>query len=125
MPLGAAMYYQNNSPGPETNTFAGTVVLANTNNLIPGLNLVGSTAPVGGNAESTNFTLPFISGDQLYLWKPDGSGFTIAYYNGPNDWLDGLTFNSIPAPNLTVGSGFYYQNNSPGAETWKQNVVVP
>jgi hypothetical protein len=125
LPLEAGLYYQNNSPNPETNIFVGTVVLGNTNNLIVGLNMVGSTVPIGGSAESTNINLPFVSGDQLYLWKTDGSGFTIAYYNGVGDWLDGNTFASIPVPDLTVGAGFYYQNNSPGVLSWKQNVIVP
>jgi hypothetical protein len=129
LPLGAAIYYQNNTipTRVETNIFVGTVVLGNTNNLIGGLNMVGSTVPIGGSAESTNFSLPFVSGDVLFLWKPDGSGFNLAYYNGPGDWLDGNTFAPIAVPNLTVGAGFYYQNNTipTVTEIWKQNVVVP
>jgi len=125
LPLGAALYYQNLSGSPETNTFAGTVVLGNTNSLISGLNLVGSTAPVGAGLESTNYTLPLVQGDQIYIWKTDGSGFLIDYYNGPNDWFDAISGNPIAQPNLTVGAGFYYQNLSGSTEVWKQNVVVP
>jgi hypothetical protein len=125
--LGAGVYYQNNSGNTETNTFAGTVVLGNTNTLIGGLNMVGSTPPIAGSADTsnTNMALPLVSGDQLFLWKTDGSGFSIAYYNGPGDWYDGISFASIPAPNLTVGGGFYYQNNSGGTLHWTQNLVVP
>jgi hypothetical protein len=121
---GAGLYYQNNSPAPYTNTFVGTALLTNSQPIIVGLSLVSSTAPVGGSVESTNFSLPFVSGDQLYLWKPDGSGFKVAYYNGPGDWYDGYTFAPIPVPTLTVGSGFYYQNNNT-ATNWIQNFVVP
>jgi hypothetical protein len=125
LPLGAAIYYQNNSGNTETNVFVGTVVLGNTNSLIGGLNLVSSTPPIGAGAESSNFNLPLVSGDQLFIWRTDGSGFDLAYYNGPGDWLDGNTYESIAVPTLAVGAGFYYQNNSGGTLTWKQNVTVP
>ena len=122
--MGYGVYYQNLSGGPETNTYVGTVVLSNSVPFVSGLNLVGSTVPISDSLESTNITLPFTSGDTLFLWRADGSGFDVAYYNGPGDWYDGVTFAAIPVPTVAVASGFYYQNLSGNSTNWVQNVQL-
>ena len=119
--MGGGVYYQNNN-AQVTNTYVGTVLLTNSITLVGGFTMTGSTPPVAGSAETLG--LPLVSGDQLYLWKTDGSGFTIAYFNGIGDWYDGLSFAAIPVPNVTVGYGFYYQNNN-APSVWNQNLVLP
>ena len=122
--VGGGVFYQNNSGHTETNTYSGTVILTNTVNLIGGFTMTGSTAPVGGSIESTNLALPFTSGDVVFLWKADGSGYDIAYYNGPGDWYDGVSFAAIPVPNVSIGLGFYYQNNSGFNTNWIQILII-
>ena len=117
---GQGFFYQNNG-SLKTNTFVGTVQLTNTVPLNAGYSQVGSTAPVAGSIESTNFSIPFASGDQVLVWN--GGGYNIDYYNGPGDWYDGVSFNSIGVPTLSVSQGFFYQNNGSG-KSWSQTVIV-
>jgi hypothetical protein len=62
------------------------------------------------------------SGDQILVWT--GGGYAADYYNGPGDWYNGVTFDPIAVPTLSVGQGFFYQNTG-GARNWIQNVIVP
>ena len=55
---GQGFYYYQNTGLLKTNTFVGTVQLTNTVALAAGYGLVGSTAPVSGSIESTNFNIP-------------------------------------------------------------------
>lgn len=118
---GQGFFFQNSS-ALKTNTFVGTVQLSNTVALVTGYALVGSTAPIAGSIESTNFNIPFVSGDQVLVWN--GGGYNADYYNGPGDWYDGVTFNPIAVPNLSLSQGFFYQNAS-GTRNWIENVIVP
>jgi hypothetical protein len=117
---GQGFFYQNNNAAT-TNTFVGTVVLSNSVALPVGYALVASTAPVAGSIESTNFNLPFQAGDQVLIWN--GGGYDVDLYGGPGAWYDGVSYATIPTPTLTVGQGFFYQNNN-AAGTWQQNVIV-
>ena len=122
--MGGGVFYQNNSGSTETNTYVGSVITSNTVPFVGGFNMTGCTTPVGTSIESTNVSLPFTSGDVVFLWKADGSGYNICYYNGPGDWYDGVTFAPISVPNVSVGLGFYYQNNSGNSTNWTQKVIV-
>jgi hypothetical protein len=117
---GQGFFYQNNTGLTKTNTFVGTVQLTNTVALSASYSLVGSTAPIGTSIESTNFNIPFTSGDVVLVWN--GGGYTSDYYNGPGDWYDGVTFNPIAVPTLTVSQGLFYQNNTGHGTNWVQNV---
>ena len=124
--MGHALYYDNESGSIETNTYTGSVIFSNTVPLLGGLTLVGSSPAIGGSIESTNVGLPFQTGDQVYLWKPDASGFNVAYYNAPGDWYDPNNgYASIPVPQITVGVGFYYDNESGHSTNWVQNMAIP
>jgi hypothetical protein len=118
---GQGFFYQNGG-SLKTNTFTGTVQLTNTVALAGGYTLVGSTAPIGASIESTNFNIPFISGDQVLIWN--GGGYNVDYFNGTGDWYNGVTFDAIAVPTLSVGQGFFYQNGG-GAKNWIENVIVP
>jgi hypothetical protein len=119
---GQAIFYQNNSGGPETNTFVGTVQLTNTVSLNGGYSLIGSTPPVADTFDGTNLNLPLVAGDVIYRYN--GGGYTTYYYGGPGAWYDGINFTPVSEPVIPVSEGFFYQNNSGGNETWTQNVVV-
>jgi hypothetical protein len=119
---GNAVFYQNNSGAAESNTFVGTVILTNTVALPAGYSFVASTVPISGLADSTNFNLPFQAFDSILFWN--GAGYTAYSYQGPGSWTDS-TGAAVTAPTISVGEGFFYQNNSGAAETWSQtNVVV-
>lgn len=120
IPPGAAVFYQNNSGATEANTVVGSVVLSNTITLNPGYSFVSSAAPVADVADSTTFNLPLQGFDALLFWN--GSGYTAYSYNAPG-WAD-ANGNTVAAPTIGVGTGFFYQNNSGAAETWTENVVV-
>jgi hypothetical protein len=119
---GEGFFYQNNTGSPKTNTFVGTVQLSNTVALATGYGLVGSTAPIGASIESTNFNIPFASGDVVLVWN--GGGYNVDYFNGPADWYD-VNFNPIAVPTLSLSQGFFYQNNTGSPKNWTENVVIP
>jgi hypothetical protein len=90
-----------------------------------GFSLVGSTPPITDTGEGTNLALPLQPGDIVFAWN--GGGYNISIYTGegdPNNWIDNFTGNQVSPPVITVGSGFFYQNNSGGSETWAQTNVV-
>ncbi len=118
---GQGFFYQNNG-SLKTNTFVGTVTSSNTVALAGGYSLVGSTAPIGGSIESTNFNIPFASGDQVLVWN--GVGYNVDYFNAAGDWFNGVTFDPIAVPTLSLSQGIFYQNNG-GTKNWIENVIVP
>jgi hypothetical protein len=124
--LGTGFFYSNGQTTPETNTFAGTVVLTNSVSLPVGLTLVGSTPPIGGAVTNTaTFNLPLQVNDALVLWN--GSGYsTYTYLNAGAGltWIypDG-SFSDVP-PNLSTAAGVFYSNGQTSSETWSQNLIV-
>jgi len=119
---GAAFFYENNGSGIITNTAVGSVTLSNTVALTGGAayTLVGSTAPIGDNLESTNFNLPLQANDNVLLFN--GSGYDTYVYIAPGFWFGPSGPGS--APTVSVGQGFFYEDNS-GPTNWVQNVVIP
>jgi len=126
IPVGVGFFYNNGQGTTETNTYAGTVLLGQTNTLGNGFTLVGSAPPIGvGTVESTNISLPLQPGDSVNTWDPVTQGYHFYIYLGPSSWIDGVTSASVPAPALTVGQGFFYNNGQGSPEIWGQtNLVV-
>ena len=129
---GEGVFYENNQGVNETNTYVGTCVLSNTIVLTgsPNFTLVGSTVPIGGDINSTNFNLPVQFGDSVLTWN--GTGFdSDIYAPGLNDdstvWVDANSFADVADPQLSVGQGFFYENNQGSDETWQQNdsYIIP
>jgi uncharacterized protein YheU (UPF0270 family) len=126
LPVGTGFFYQDNQGGNETNTFVGTVVLSNSVAVAftPGAyKLVGSTPPIGtASLEDTNLNLPLQSGDAVLTWS--GVSYLTYTFLAPGQWLypDGATIGV--SPGLTVGQGFFYQNNQGANENWSQNLIV-
>jgi hypothetical protein len=118
---GAGFFYQNGQGVAETNTFVGTVVTTNTVSLPVGNTLVGSSIPYAAAADSTNFTLPLQGGDGLLIWN--GAGYSGYTYFGPGTWVDS-NGNSVAAPTIGVGAGFFYQNGQGVAETWTESLTT-
>ena|ERR1035437_9777026 len=81
-------------------------------------------APVSPNTtNNAEAVLPSLeSGDVLLVWT--GGGYAQDYYSGPGDWLDGVTYSSIPVPTLSLSQGFFYQNNN-APVNWVEHVIVP
>jgi len=125
---GQALFFQN-AGAAKTNTMVGNVQLTNTVSLLGGnaLNFVGSTPPIGGLIDSTNFNLPLQVGDNVYIWT--GGGYAIYNYAGVDgagaglNWYD-PDFNGVASPTVAVGQGFFYQNAG-ATRDWTNNVVVP
>ena len=127
---GEGYFYSTGSGNAETNTWTGTCVLSNAMNF-PGngyFSLVGSTPPIAGYVDSTNFNLPLQSGDAVLVYN--GSGYDEDYYigpgynqpggTGPGNWT--LDFISLTnAPYVQVGQGFFYTTGSGNSENWTQN----
>jgi hypothetical protein len=129
---GQGFFYLNNQGVDETNVYAGTVVLTNSLNLTgnPDFSMVGSTPPIAGYLDSTNFNLPLQPGDTIYVWT--GTTYYNSTFYGPgNDptapftynWLDSNN-NWTNAPTVSVGQGFFYLNNQGSNEQWNQNLVT-
>ena len=128
---GQGFFYSTQSGNQETNTFTGSVVLSNSIALLgsSAFTCVGSTAPIGGSLESTNFNLPLASGDVIYIWQPLANAYYYSTYYGsdlggpPNDWYD-MYGNVTNAPTVGVGQAFFYSTQSGNAETWNQNLLI-
>jgi hypothetical protein len=124
--IGQGFFYSNGQGVPETNTFAGTVVLSQSTSLVAGYSMVSSAPPVAGALDGSAFNLPYQSGDSIILWN--GGGFsTYGYANyGPGyTWLYPDGSYSDTAPSVSVGQGIFYSNGQGSPETWTQNLVVP
>jgi hypothetical protein len=125
---GQAIFYQN-SGATYTNVFVGDVQLTNSPTLAGGnnYNLIGTTPPIGGFIDSTNFNMNFNVGDNVFVWTP-GVGYTIYNYAGVDgagaglNWYD-PDFNGVVGPVISVGQGYFYQNSGP-ARTWTNNITV-
>ena len=125
LPPGKGFFYQTGAGVQETNTFVGTVVLTNSIGILANLyTLVGSTPPIAGSAESTNFSLPFQTGDEILAWNIGPSTYSVGVYVGPGSWIDGGTGDPVSAPNLSVGQGFFYQAGAGVPEVWHQNLII-
>jgi len=125
--LGTGFFYQNSGNTPETNTYAGTVVLSNTVSLVSGYSIGISSAPIGGSLDSTNFNLPLQQGDAIILWDNAGGFYlTYTYYNAGvgQTWLGPDGNFTDTAPTITVGGAMFYQNSGNTPEPWQQNVIV-
>ncbi len=126
---GQGFFYSTGSGSQETNTWTGTVLLTNSIPLAGNgaFTAVGSTPPIGGALDSTNFNLPLQPGDVLFVWG--GSSYYSSTYIGGNsgpqgqNWFDQFN-NWTNAPVVTVGEGFFYSTGSGSAETWNQNLVI-
>jgi len=119
---GTAFFYENNGALTITNTAVGSVTLSNNVALGGGgaYTLVGSTAPIGANLEDTNLSLPLQPNDNVLLFN--GSGYDVYVFAAPGLWFGPAGPGS--APTISVGQGFFYEDNS-GGTNWVQNVIVP
>jgi hypothetical protein len=115
--MGKGFAYQNNSGGPEVNSYTGRLSGGSEVLKPGGPHFIGSFVPVTANAEVILASC-LHSGDQLYVWT--GSGFVNAIYVGPGEWYDYITLESIPEPVLVKGQGFFYVNNSGDDEIFSQ-----
>lgn len=130
---GVACWVGNNFSSNIVLTFVGTVPTGPITNALPhGFSLVSSVVPMSGDlvtnsiSSLTNYNI----GDWVYTWPPgpngpytiyqsgSGRGFNGTGYN--NNWLAPLGDPAVP----TVGSGFWYLNNSAGTVNWVENYSV-
>ncbi len=129
LPVGTGVFYNNGQGVNETNTYTGTVVLSQTVTLYNFYNMVGSAVPIAASIEDANIGLipnTMQGGDFVATWDPVAQGYTFSVYNGtPGSWYDGLSYATVPAPNISVGQGFFYNNGQGVNETWTQTVTIP
>ena len=118
---GSAFFYENNGSSTITNTYVGTVTLSNTVPFTGGAayNLVGSTAPIGTDLESTNLHLPLQPNDNVLLFN--GNGYDTYVFVTSGLWIGPA--GPGPAPTVSVGQGFFYEDNS-GPTNWVQNLII-
>lgn len=119
---GTAFFYENNGSLTITNTAVGSVTLSNNVPLAGGAayTLVGSTAPIGTDLENTNLNLPLQPNDNVLIFN--GNGYDTYVFATAGLWFGPA--GPGPAPTVSVGQGFFYEDNS-GSTNWVQNVVVP
>jgi hypothetical protein len=129
---GGAFFYANGQSIPETNTFAGGVVLSNSVSLAVGqFDLTASTVPIADYLDDpTNMTAPFENGDEVLTWSAGSFTYTTWSYIGPGynqpggtgygNWTTDFV-NYCTAPFVGVGQGFFYANGQSSTESWTQN----
>jgi hypothetical protein len=104
-----------------TNTFVGEVIQGPFTNALNGnfqFNVVGSSAPIGGNFTNSVAGVPVDDGDFLYTWN-----------SGLNDWNSPNTFNNPPGAwdspgyQIPVAMGFALFKSGANAN-WVRNFTV-
>lgn len=113
-------------PNAVTNTVVGSVVNANTNNLVAGYNMVGSVLPAGGATTDPIFNLNTLpDGTELFQWNSVGSTYVYNYYDTgggattpANSWYMSDYATPTNAPNLSVGQGMFFL--TPSTYQWSQ-----
>jgi len=102
-----------------TNTFVGEVVQGPFTNALSGnfqFNVVGSSAPIGGNFTNAIVNIPADDGDFLYSWN-----------SGNNDWNGANTFAGgtwdTPGYQIGVAQGFAFFKGGADAN-WVRNFTV-
>ncbi len=124
--IGQGFFYSNAQGVPETNTFAGTVVLTQSVSLSAGVSAVASAPPVAGAVDGTAFTLPYQTGDAIILFNGVGyQSYTYLNYGPGYTWQNPDGSYGDTAPSVTVGQAFFYSNAQGVAEPWTQTLVVP
>jgi hypothetical protein len=126
---GEGIFYVNTGPNL-TNTFVGEVIQAPpgfTNTLVGGFayNVVGSSAPIGGNFTNSIGGLNPGDGDTILFWNvgitdidPNYTSYDLAGHV----WRDPAS-NPNPPYNIGVGIGFFYVNQNAN-NVWVRNFTV-
>jgi hypothetical protein len=83
--------------------------------------MIGSVLPASASPiTAAPVSLPLIDGMQILTWTGVAYDYT-AYDTFFGGWVDsGL--NPKPAPNYTVGQGFFFFNPNTTANTWPQTL---
>jgi len=135
---GQMIFFANNIGSPVTNIVTGTVhveggqtgsnVGATTNLLAPGYNFVASKVSVGGGV-SSNLQLSNPGGviDGCLLYVPNISngnflGYTISTFDSSfgTGFGDSADNNQVAEPQIPVGTGFVFFNNTGSPYNWVQ-----
>ena len=98
-----------------TNTFVGTVISSNVNNLVNGYNMAASALPLGGASTNTLYNLNGIpDGTQTLRWNFATQKYVINFYDtGAGATVPGASWymsdysTATNAPNFSVGEGLF------------------
>jgi hypothetical protein len=124
LPVGKGFFVRNNLTTNYTVTFVGNVLGGvpgtNTTDIVPGYQLYGSKAPIGGDVFATgNNTLnmggilaALPNGSRVMTWDNSGSG---AYSIALKSFGAWSPTNKL----INVGEGFFIRNNSLTTNTWQ------
>lgn len=121
LPPGKGFFYVSASLTDKTNTFVGEVVQGSfTNPIIAGsYNLIGSSAPIGGNHTNAIDGLAAVNFDQILGWKAVDNDFDYVTQPifGGGVWDKQL--------NVPVGAGFFYVSAALADRNWVRTFNVP
>lgn len=120
-----------NAGGDITNTFVGDVIQGPYTNILVQQNLanvIGSSAPLGGNWSNSIVSLVPANGDTMEFWDRIKNGGDLAdnaliYDAGASVWNATITLNQ----NIDAGIGFFYFDGSglTPPRVWVRNFSVP
>jgi hypothetical protein len=126
LPVGVGFFINNPNPA-FTNTFVGEVNQgALSKSIATGYTVNSSLVPLTGFLQTDLGVTNAAPGDVVYLWT--GTGLTAC----AKDQFDGtwqplsppFTSDANNGPQIGIGTGFFYQNNSGSAITWNRNFTV-
>lgn len=116
LPPGVGFYVRNVGATDLTNTFVGTVVAGPSTNSFPAAiyKLIGSTVPVGGTLEDTNYGLGQVlpNKSSVLVWDNSGPGAYIQANKSSGAWSTNLAIN--------VGQGAFVRSLT--ATNWVQTL---
>ena len=129
IPPGTGFFFNNASTNTSI-TLVGTVTpnpgITNHALLRSGYSLVGSTLPIGGvptNSGPNQLNMPFDTGGGSTLVTYFNGAYT--FYANDGGWINAAG-NPGPQPVLSVGQGFFFNNNAGSAFTnWSQVLILP
>jgi hypothetical protein len=113
-------------PSHVTNTVAGSVVNASTNNLIAGYNMVASALPIYGGSTNNMFNMNSMpDGTELFTWDQVHAKYVYNYYDTGSgstlpaqSWYMADYSTATNPPVFTVGQGMFFL--TPSTYSWSQ-----
>ena len=106
------------SPAPATVTLVGEVRTGN-NLTVPlptGFSLISSIVPQDLALSPAGSAFPVAQNMQFLSWNATAQGYNLRLDFDSGIWINSETLDEVPAPQVTVGQGFFIY--SPGPSSW-------
>jgi hypothetical protein len=116
---GKLFFYTKNTAITQVTLVGEVATGTNTVVLTPGLSAVGSALPYGGLLATGPRACPIADGDAIQTWNGSKWVLSTRDSGAGTGWADG-SGGDIAEPTISVGQGFFFNNNTGAAYNWTQ-----